>query len=206
MLLLSRLTSCTYTSHLIDNEVFWLYHHFCFVHYNFFPISKQLRTNKKIRVPEVRLIDAEGEQLGVKKTEEALRLAEEAGLDLVEVAPKAKPPVCKILDYGKHLYRQSKLERKHKKQQKQGEMKGVRLTFRIDKHDMETKIKQAKKFLEKQCSVKVTLVFRGREAAHVDIAKEKLDFFYDSLKDIAHLDHPPKKQGYTMFMILVPQK
>lgn len=173
---------------------------------NFFFISKQLRTNKQIRVPEVRLIDENGEQLGVRKTEEALTLAKEAGLDLVEVAPKANPPVCKILDYGKHLYRQAKLDKKHKKQQKQGEMKGIRLTFRIDKHDLETKVKQARKFLESQNIVKVTLVFRGREAAHPDIAKEKLDFFFESLKDIAHLDHPPKKQGYTMFMILVPQK
>lgn len=144
--------------------------------------------------------------MGVKSLEEALKLAQEAELDLVEVAPKANPPVCKILDYGKHLYRQNKLERKHKRQQKQGEMKGIRLTFRIDKHDLETKIKQARKFLDARNSIKVTLVFRGREAAHKDIAKEKLDFFFESLKDIAHLDQEPKKQGHTMFMILVPLK
>lgn len=133
-----------------------------------------------------------------------MRLAQEAGLDLVEVAPKAKPPVCKILDYGKYLYRQNKLERKHKKQQKQAEMKGIRLSFRIDKHDLETKIHQARKFLDQRNSVKVTLLFRGREAAHAHMAKEKLDFFFESLKDIAHLDQEPKKQGHTMFMILVP--
>ena len=154
----------------------------------------------------MRLIDEKGEQLGVQPIEEAMRLAQEAELDLVEVAPKANPPVCKILDFGKYLYRQSKLERKQKKQQKQTEMKGIRVTFRIDKHDMEVKIRQARKFLEGRDSVKVTLLFRGREAAYADMAKEKLDFFYESLKDIAHLDHPPKKQGHTMFMILVPLK
>lgn len=124
----------------------------------------------------------------------------------MEVAPKANPPVCKILDFGKYLYRQNKLETKHKKQQKQGEMKGIRLSFRIDKHDLETKIKQARKFLEQRSIVKVALLFRGREASHSDIAKEKLDFFFDSLKDIAQLDQVPKKQGSAMFMILTPLK
>ena len=124
----------------------------------------------------------------------------------MEVAPKAHPPVCKILDYGKYLYRQNKIEQKHKRMQKQSEMKGIRITFRIDKHDLETKINQARKFIEDHNSVKVTLVFKGREAAYSDIAKEKLDFFHDSLKDIAHTELAPKKQGNTMFMILVPQK
>lgn len=135
-----------------------------------------------------------------------MNMATEAGVDLVEVAPKANPPVCKLMDYGKYLYRQNKIEQKHKKQQKQGEMKGIRLTFRIDKHDLETKIRQARGFLEERSSVKIALVFRGREAAHSDIAKEKLEFFFDSLKDIAHQEQPPKKQGNTMFMVLVPEK
>lgn len=177
-----------------------------FLFFKRFFISKQLRTNQEIRVPTVRLIDHEGEQLGVKTIEEALALAEEVGLDLVEVAPKANPPVCKILDYGKHLYRQAKLDRKHKKQNKQTEMKGVRLSFRIGEHDMETKVKQARKFIEARNGVKVTLVFKGREAAHSEIAKEKLDFFFKELQDVALLDQPPKRQGNTMFMILVPQK
>jgi len=144
--------------------------------------------------------------LGVKSLEDALKLAEEAEMDLVEVAPKADPPVCKILDYGKYLYRQNKIEQKHKKMQKQTEMKGIRITFRIDTHDLETKIKQARGFIEDRNGVKVTLVFRGREATHSDIAKKKLDLFYDSLKDIAHMDQAPKRQGNTMFMILVPLK
>jgi translation initiation factor IF-3 len=108
------------------------------------------------------------------------------------------------MDYGKYLYRQSKIERKHKKMQKQAEMKGIRISLRIDKHDLETKINRARKFLEDRSGVKVTLVFKGREAAHSELGKEKLDLFYDSLKDIAHLDQPPKKTGYSMIMILVP--
>jgi translation initiation factor IF-3 len=124
----------------------------------------------------------------------------------VEVAPKAVPPVCKLLDYGKYVYRQNKLEQKHKKMQKQSEMKGIRLSFRIDQHDLETKIKQARGFLKDRNSVKVTLIFRGREAAHVSIAKTKLDFFADSLKDVAQLEETPKKQGQSMIMVLTPAK
>lgn len=152
------------------------------------------------------MIDADDGQLGVKSLEDALKLAQEAEMDLVEVAPKADPPVCKILDYGKYLYRQNKIEQKHKKMQKQTEMKGIRISFRIDTHDLETKIKQARGFIEDRNGVKVTLVFRGREATHSDIAKKKLDLFYDSLKDIAHMEQSPKRQGNTMFMILVPLK
>lgn len=171
-----------------------------------FPISKHLRINQQIRVPTVRLIGEEDEQLGLKSLEDAMKLAQEAGLDLVEVAPKANPPVCKILDYGKHLYRQNKIEQKHKKMQKTSEMKGIRLSLRIDQHDLETKIRQAKRFLEDRNSVKVMMVFRGREAAHADLAKTKLDFFVESLKDIAHVEQASKKQGNTMFLILAPHK
>jgi translation initiation factor IF-3 len=138
--------------------------------------------------------------------DEALKLAQEHELDLVEVAPKAVPPVCKLLDYGKYLYRQNKIEQKQKKMQKQSEMKGIRLTFRIDQHDLETKARQARDFLKDRNSVKVTLVFRGREAAHVDLAKQKLDFFAKSLQDIGQLEESPKKQGSQMIMIIVPLK
>jgi len=154
----------------------------------------------------VRLIDEEENQLGVKSLEEALQLAQERGLDLVEVAPKANPPVCKLLDYGKYIYRQNKIEQKHKKMQKQAEMKGIRLSLRIDKHDLETKIRQARGFLEERNSVKVVLMFRGREAAHINLAREKLDFFSKSLQDIGQIEEPPKKQGTQMIMIIVPLK
>lgn len=144
--------------------------------------------------------------MGLKDLEEALRIAEEQELDLVEVAPKATPPVCKLLDYGKFLYRQNKIEQKHKKMQKQAEMKNIRISFRIDQHDLETKIRQAQGFLENRNSVKVILVFKGREASHADLAKAKLDIFYQAVKDKAELEAPPKKQGNQMIMILVPYK
>ncbi|MBD3328753.1 translation initiation factor IF-3 [Candidatus Peregrinibacteria bacterium] len=169
-------------------------------------MSKKHRLNNGIRVPTVRLIDENDDQAGIKSIEDALKMAADAGLDLVEVAPNAKPPVCKILDYGKHLYRQSKLEKKQKNASKQAEMKGIRITLRIDKHDLETKIKHARKFLEGRHSVKVTLMFKGREAAHRDMGAEKLDLFFNSLQDVAHLEQAPKKQGNQMFMILTPQK
>lgn len=143
--------------------------------------------------------------MGLKSIEEAIRLAEERSLDLVEVAPKANPPVCKILDYGKYLYRLNKQEQKQKRMQKQGEIKGIRITFRIDQHDLETKINRAREFLENRNSVKVTLVFRGREAAHAELAKEKLSQFTENLKDIAQIEEAPKMQGSQMIMILNPK-
>ena len=140
----------------------------------------------------------------MKSIEEALKLAEDEGLDLVEVAPKAVPPVCKILDYGKYLYRQNKIDQKHKKMQKTAEMKTIRLTLRIDSHDLETKIRQAKGFLADRSSVKVMLMFKGREAAHADLGKQKLDLFSQSLQDVAQLEAPPRKLGSQMIMILIP--
>lgn len=133
-------------------------------------------------------------------------MANEHGLDLVEVAPKAMPPVCRLMDYGKYLYRQNKIEQKHKKMQKQGEMKSIRISFSIDKHDLETKIRQARGFLESRNSVKVLLMFKGREASHSDLGKAKLQQFIEILKDIAQVEEQPKLQGNTMFMILVPLK
>lgn len=138
--------------------------------------------------------------------DEALQLAEAHGLDLVEVAPKAVPPVCKLMDYGKYLYRQNKIEQKHKKMQKQGEMKGIRLSYSIDKHDLETKIRQAEGFLKSRNSVKVTLMFKGREASHADLGREKMKMFIDALKDIAQVEEAPRKLGNSMFMVLVPLK
>lgn len=144
--------------------------------------------------------------MGEQSLEEALKIAMEHNLDLVEVAPKSVPPVCKLLDYGKYLYRQRKLEQKHKKLQKQGGMKGIRISYSIDKHDLETKIKQAKAFLEAHNIVKVALIFKGREASHADIGKEKLLQFVEALKDIAQVEQIPKRQGNTMFAVLVPNK
>lgn len=118
----------------------------------------------------------------------------------------ANPPVCKILDFGKYQYRQRKIEQKHKRMQKQAEMKGLRLSLRIDKHDLDTKVRQARGFLEDRNSVKVTLVFKGREASHSELGREKLIYFIDGLKDIAQVEEQPKKQGNSMFMVLTPLK
>lgn len=135
----------------------------------------------------------------------ALELARQKELDLVEVAPQATPPVCKIMDFGKYVYRQQKAERKHRAQQKQSEVKGIRLGFRTGPHDVEVKVKQARKFLEARHSVKVTMIFRGREITHKNLGMEKMRTFYEMLQDIAKVDERPKSQGNQMFMILSPQ-
>ncbi len=139
-------------------------------------------------------------------TDKALLLAQEKELDLVEVAPKAKPPVCKIMDYGKYQYHQKKAEQKHRKMQKKTEIKGIRLTFRTDVGDMNVKIKKAQQFLADGNSVKVQLFFKGREIVHQDLGLAKLEEFKQALVEDAKVDMEPKRQGYTMIMILSPNK
>jgi translation initiation factor IF-3 len=169
-------------------------------------ISKSTRINSQIRAPLVRLIDENDEQLGEVSIEEALRMARERELDLVEVAPLARPPVCKILDYGKYLYRQRKIEAKHKRLQKKTELKTIRLSLRIDGHDLETKAKQARGFLEEGNSVKVTLMFKGREIAHESLGSQKIAAFYEMIKDVATIEAPAKRQGNSINMVLIPSK
>jgi len=169
-------------------------------------IVKDLRINRGIRSPTVRLIGAEGEQLGIVAFDKALEMARELEMDLAEVAPNANPPVCKILDYGKYQYHQKKVDTKHKKMQKKAEIKGVRLGFKTGDHDIEVKAKQAKGFLEDGNSVKVTLIFRGRESMYKDLGVDKLRKFYESLKDVANVDMAPKSQGNMLIMILTPNK
>jgi len=152
------------------------------------------------------LIGAEGEQLGIMAIEKAMDLAKEKNLDLAEVAPNVNPPVCKILDYGKYQYHQKKIETKHRKMQKKREVKGVRMGFKTGDHDVETKAKQARKFLEAGNSVKVSLIFRGREVIYKDLATVKMKKFADSLEDICKVETAPKKQGNTLLMILTPNK
>lgn len=137
-------------------------------------------------------------------TEEALRIAEEKGLDLVEVAPLAKPPVCKIMDYGNYLYGLKK-KTKGQTKVKKTETKTIRLSIRTDKYDLEVKAKKAKKFLEERNLVKVALIFRGREMSHQDLGVEKMHFFHELLEDICTIEQEPKKQGYQMIMILNPK-
>jgi len=151
------------------------------------------------------LIGAEGEQLGIMSREKAQALSDEKELDLAEVAPNVNPPVCKIIDYGKYQYHQKKVDTKHRKTQKKTEVKGVRMGFKTGDHDILVKAKQAKKFLEAGNSVKVSLIFRGREAAYVDLAIAKMNKFYTELEAISNMEAPSKKQGNTLIMILTPK-
>lgn len=137
--------------------------------------------------------------------EKALELARSKEMDLVEVAPMAKPPVCKVLDFGKFLYRQKKQEQKQKKGQKQTEVKSLRLSVRTDTHDLETKSNKIRQFLADRHLVKISLVMRGRELSHVDLGFEKIKKFAEMIKDFAAIQEGPKKQGNTIFLLLAPK-
>lgn len=154
----------------------------------------------------VRLIDENDEQLGEVSIEEALKMAQERELDLVEVAPLAKPPVCKLLDFGKFVYRQRKIEQKHKRMQKKTEMKTIRLSLRIDEHDLDIKANTAIKFFSEGNSVKVNLMFKGREAAHHDLGMQKVQAFMERVKDHCAVEAPAKRQGNSINMVLIPSK
>ena len=164
-------------------------------------ISK-LFINEQIRDKEVRVIGENGEQLGIMSSREAMRLAEEAGVDLVKIAPTAKPPVCKIVDYGKFKYEQTRKEKEAKKKQKVVEIKEIRLSPNIDTNDLNTKVNSARKFITKGDRVKVTLRFRGREMAHMNTSKHILDDFAQALADVANVDKAPKVEGRSMTMFL----
>ena len=162
--------------------------------------------NEQIRDREVRLIGPDGEQIGVVSSREAQKIADEAGLDLVKIAPNAKPPVCKVIDYGKYRYELARKEKDAKKKQKTVELKEIRLSPNIDTNDLNTKVNQARKFLSKGDKVKVTLRFRGRELAHVNQSKGILDDFAKQLEDIAVVDKPAKFEGRSMIMFLSEKK
>lgn len=166
----------------------------------------ELFINEQIRDKEVRVIGEEGEQLGVMPTKEALKLAEEAGVDLVKIAPTAKPPVCKIVDYGKFKYEQTRKEKEAKKKQKTVEIKEIRLSPNIDTNDLNTKINAARKFISKGDRVKITLRFRGREMAHMHNSKHILDDIAEALSDIAVVDKAPKVEGRSMTMFLAEKR
>ena len=162
--------------------------------------------NEQIRDKEVRLIGPDGEQLGIMSAKEAYFKAKDSNLDLVKIAPTAKPPVCKIIDYGKYRYELSRKAKEAKKKQKTVETKEVRLSPNIDTNDLNTKVTQTKKFLQKGSKVKVSLRFRGREMAHKEVGREILDSFFEQLKDIAVIDRPAKMEGRTMVMFLSATK
>ena len=162
--------------------------------------------NGQIRDKEVRLIGEDGEQKGIMPIKEAMRLAQEAELDLVKIAPKAQPPVCKIIDYGKYRYELARKEKEAKKKQKTVEVKEVRLSPNIDTNDLNTKVNNAKKFISKGNKVKITLRFRGREMAHVQQTKHILDDFAELLKDVASVEKPAKLEGRNMSMVLTEKR
>lgn len=162
--------------------------------------------NEQIRDREVRLIGSSGEQLGVSSSRDAQRIAKEQGLDLVKIAPKAKPPVCKIIDYGKFRYEQTKRDKEAKKKQNVISVKEVRLSPNIETHDVNTKMKNASKFLTKGDKVKVSVRFRGRELAHTNIGRGILLKFAKDLEEIAEVEKYPKMEGRSMTMFLTPKK
>ena len=162
--------------------------------------------NEQIRDREVRVISEAGEQLGIMSAREAMKLAEEAQLDLVKIAPKAQPPVCKIIDYGKYKYELARKEKEARKEQKTVEVKEVRLSPNIDTNDLNTKVNNAKKFLTKGNKVKVTLRFRGREMAHVQQSKHILDDVAQMLADVAVVEKPAKLEGRNMSMVLTEKR
>jgi len=167
-------------------------------------IAKELRINEMIRVREVRIIDDEGQQLGVMATSEALALAQQKGLDLVEVAPTAVPPVCRILDYGQYKYELQKREREQKKKQKSQSFKEVRLAVKIDVHDLQTKSRRAAEFLAKGDRVKVTVRFRGREISHANLGRDLLDRVAAELAEHGVVERPPLLEGRSMYIVMGP--
>ncbi|MCR5768040.1 MAG: translation initiation factor IF-3 [Lachnospiraceae bacterium] len=162
--------------------------------------------NEQIRDKEVRLIGENGEQLGIMSSKEAYMMAKEAELDLIKIAPTAKPPVCKIADFGKFRYEQTRREKEAKKKQKVTEVKEIRLSPNIDDNDLNTKANQARKFLQHGDKVKASLKFRGREMAHMGNGKEILDQFAELLADVAAIDKPAKLEGRNMIMFLTLKK
>jgi len=164
--------------------------------------TKDLRINDVIRVREVRLIDDEGNQLGVVPTPKAMEMAEDKGLDLVEIAPNADPPVCKILDYGKYKFELEKKNRENKKKQKLQELKEIRMQPKIDTHDLQFKTKHVRDFLDKGAKVKVTIRFRGRELAHTDRGRDVLYRVLDLLDRDVTVDRQPAMEGRFMSMII----
>ncbi|AEF93922.1 Translation initiation factor IF-3 [Desulfotomaculum nigrificans CO-1-SRB] len=168
-------------------------------------MSKDQRINEEIRAREVRVIDADNNQLGIMSVRDALRIAEERQLDLVEVAPQAKPPVCRIMDFGKFKYEQSKREKEAKKKQRIIQVKEVKLRPRIEEHDYQVKVKHAERFLKDGDKVKATIMFRGREIVHTELGQNLLNKLAEDLKDLCTVERQPKLEGKNMIMILAPK-
>ncbi|HET7774745.1 MAG TPA: translation initiation factor IF-3 [Azospira sp.] len=168
--------------------------------------QKAHRVNEEITVPEVRLIGEEGEQIGVVTIRAALQMAEEAGVDLVEIAPLAKPPVCRVMDYGKFKYHEAKKQHEAKLKQKQVQVKEIKLRPGTDENDYQIKLRNMTRFLEDEDKVKVTLRFRGREMAHQEIGMRQLERIKADLLELAQVEQMPKMEGRQMVMMLAPKK
>ena len=168
-------------------------------------INKDLRINEEIRVREIRLVSSDGQQLGVVPIKEGLRIAVEQGFDLVEVASQAKPPVCRIMDYGKYKYEQSKRDREARKKQKVIEIKELKLRPKIEDHDFQVKVKNAQRFLADGDKVKVTMMFRGREISHSELGRSLSLKFFKLLEEQAIMEKEPKIEGRNMIMVLAPK-
>nr|WP_300996102.1 translation initiation factor IF-3 [Rheinheimera sp.] len=171
------------------------------------PANRPNRINEEINVKEVRLLGLEGEQLGVVNTSEAIRLAEEAGADLVEISPTAEPPVCKLMDYGKFLFEKGKAAKEQKKKQKQIQIKEIKFRPGTDEGDYQVKLRNLRRFIEEGDKAKVTLRYRGREMAHLDIGIEMLNRIKEDMSDIAICESfPSRVEGRQMIMMLAPNK
>ncbi|MBF0246593.1 MAG: translation initiation factor IF-3 [Alphaproteobacteria bacterium] len=169
------------------------------------PTNDGPRVNDEITATEVRVVGPDGDMIGVKPTKEAIAIAEEHGLDLVEVSPNAEPPVCKILDFGKYKYEEQKKRNEQKKKQKVIAIKEIKMRPGIDIHDYEVKMKAARKFLEHGDKVKVTIRFRGREMAHQDLGLKVLDRMREELEEVVKVEQTPKSEGRMMTMVLSPK-
>jgi len=167
-------------------------------------VRKTVRVNEQIRTDSVRLVDSSGKQVGIMPTDKAMEVAEQEGLDLVEVASDADPPVCRIMDYGKYRYKQRTRERQAKKHQHVVVLKEIRIRPKIEDHDLAFKVDHIRKFLESGNRVRVTVQFRGRELAHPELGGNLLTRVVDELEGVAKVDQPPKREGRVLFMMLSP--
>jgi translation initiation factor IF-3 len=176
------------------------------------PVINKKRTqelpqiNERIRFPKIRVIDTNGDQLGILTPQEAREIAEEKDLDLVLVSDKADPPVCRVMDYGKYKFEQEKKVREAKKKQHNAELKEVKMRYKIEEHDYQVRLNQAKRFLKAGDKVKATIMFRGREIQHIDLAETLLNRMSNDLEEIADIQQYPKKEGRMMMMLLSPKK
>ncbi|NOZ29043.1 MAG: translation initiation factor IF-3 [Chloroflexi bacterium] len=168
--------------------------------------TRTTRVNEEIRAREVRVIDENGQQLGIMPTREALAMAQERGLDLVEVAPNATPPVCRMLDFGKYQYERAKRAREARRAQKRIEIKEIRLRPKTGEHDIAYKLRDARRFLQSGAKVKVRVRFRGREITHLDVGRELLDRIAEELSDIAVIEQRPSLDGRSLLMVLAPSQ